>query len=68
MPYTPWQRTMSSDPEAEPVVEDPKLPEMTDEAPKPQAGHPEPPRKKKGPARTKPPARKIRKWTGAKKR
>jgi hypothetical protein len=36
MPYTPWQRTMSSDPEAEPVVEDPKLPEMTDEAPKPR--------------------------------
>jgi hypothetical protein len=36
MPYTPWQRTMSSDPDAEPVVEDPKRPEMTDEAPKPR--------------------------------
>jgi hypothetical protein len=36
MPFTPWQRTMSSDPNAEPVVENPRRPEMTDEAPKPR--------------------------------
>ncbi|HEY7619094.1 MAG TPA: hypothetical protein VH834_04940 [Solirubrobacteraceae bacterium] len=36
MPYTPWQRTMSSDPNAEPVVENPRRPEMTDEPPKPR--------------------------------
>jgi hypothetical protein len=36
MPYTPWQRTMSTDPDAEPVVDDPKKPEMTDKAPQPR--------------------------------
>lgn len=36
MPYTPWQRTMSTDPDAEPVVENPKRPEMTEQAPRPR--------------------------------
>jgi hypothetical protein len=36
MPYTPWQRTMSTDPDAEPVIENPKRPEMSEKAPRPR--------------------------------
>ena len=36
MPDTPWQRQMSSDPDAEPVVENPRRPLMTDKAPRPR--------------------------------
>src|SRR6476620_10135660 len=36
MPYTPWQRTMSTDPDAAPLVENPKPPEMSKQAPRPR--------------------------------
>src|SRR5919202_164805 len=36
MPYTAWQRTMSTDPDAEPVVEDPDRPQMSDEPAEPR--------------------------------
>jgi hypothetical protein len=37
MPFTPWQRTMSSDPNAEPVVENPRRPKMSEEPPMPRS-------------------------------